>query len=818
MSRRVPGSSQDTFRDNPTEPPPPSRRPRVTELPEELHNKIILPPREWEQLPGDPRPSRPSHPSSQNTSTQQQQLPSISARLPGLRGGSDRNRGPLPSLREATAFVPEIRSLNLSRGARQSGSPSYTSGRALGRDEPASRQDLPYTSLPRYSADISNGADEARYARELPLPEYEGRYEANSATAAPLPQRSFTFPATSEERTYSHHSRAPATDTFLVPPRARPHEPISGTPPPFRRHLAATPPAFRGPPQTYGGPPMAYPASASMAGQGEDMIVSPRSTPVHSSIRERKESGDFGSLHPEYVPAHEGPYFPRHMHQLSQPFPMSSDPPPKAKRSHSASVERVGRTSASALVVMDANPSGSGVSASERGGASRSRGRNPGKRTATSPITESSSEEPQIPTEPPVLWGRQQRTAKTAPMRGQSSSSPTMIAPAPRLTAETPIHPDLLSMSGVMHAEEPFARASSEQSTAAHSIARKDKGKSKEAGPGDTQEGSADKEEDELQETSDEDGKLQFNFASSGPSRTGSAGGTRAPRTKIEVACNFCRQRKMKCDGLRPTCRNCARKGNECKYIEEVRRRGPGKKKKAIDARPKKLNKRIEAERQAKRKGKDKATGSTDVSTQETETGSWQSEASGSGLQAEGAATQQFTSAIGQGGPSGGLYLPSPLQQMQSSPVIEGSTPALPGGPNISPFPSGSLSLPLYSPEQFPPPYGQSPPFAGGNVFLPGQSPGMHTRDIVDSYAGVGVNISESGGSSIMMSEVSLPDTSRTASMSSSGSSSSDGELERQSRRRRTSKRARTVTRRARELEEGEIDEGGPPDSGGPQR
>ncbi|KAL5519800.1 hypothetical protein ACEPAG_1460 [Sanghuangporus baumii] len=584
MSRQVPGSSQDTFRDNPTEPPRPSRRSRVTELPEELHDKIILPPSEWEQRSGDPLSSRTYRPFSQDTPTQQQQLPSISARLPGLRGGSDRNRGPLPSLREATAFVPEIRSLNPPRGVRESGSPSYTLGRVLGRDEPASRQDLPYTSLPRYSADVSNGADEARYARELPLPEYEGRYEANPATAAPLPQRSFTFPATSEERTYSHHA------------------------------------------------------------------------------------------------------------------------------------------------------------------------------------------------------------------------------------------PDLLSMSGVMHAEEPFARASSEQSTVARSIARKGKGKAKEAGAGDTQEGSADKEEDELQETSDEDGKPQFSFASSGPSRTGSAGGTRAPRTKIEVACNFCRQRKMKCDGLRPTCKNCARKGNECTYIEEVRRRGPGKKKKAIDARPKKSNKRIEAQRQAKGKGKDKAAGSTDVSTQETEAGSWQSEASGSGLQVEGAGMQQFTSAIGQGGPSGGLYLPSPLQQMQSSPVVEGSTSTLPGGPNISPFPSGSLSLPLYPPEQFPPPYGQSPPFAGGNVFLPGQSPEMHTRDIVDPYAGVGVNISESGGSSIMMSEVSLPGTSRTASMSSSGSSSSDGELGRQSRRRRTSKRARTVTRRARELEEGEIDEGGPSGSGGPRR
>ncbi|EJC98447.1 uncharacterized protein FOMMEDRAFT_96407, partial [Fomitiporia mediterranea MF3/22] len=76
---------------------------------------------------------------------------------------------------------------------------------------------------------------------------------------------------------------------------------------------------------------------------------------------------------------------------------------------------------------------------------------------------------------------------------------------------------------------------------------------------------------DEL-ETTDDDGKPQFAIGSE-TARTGSAGGSRAPRTKIEVACDFCRRRKMKCDGLRPTCRNCQRKNVACSYIPVVRRR-----------------------------------------------------------------------------------------------------------------------------------------------------------------------------------------------------------------------------------------------------
>ncbi|EIN12975.1 hypothetical protein PUNSTDRAFT_131205 [Punctularia strigosozonata HHB-11173 SS5] len=46
---------------------------------------------------------------------------------------------------------------------------------------------------------------------------------------------------------------------------------------------------------------------------------------------------------------------------------------------------------------------------------------------------------------------------------------------------------------------------------------------------------------------------------------------------KIPVACNFCRSRKLKCDGGRPACSQCLKRGNTCDYIHNVKRRGPGR-------------------------------------------------------------------------------------------------------------------------------------------------------------------------------------------------------------------------------------------------
>ncbi|KAG1822738.1 uncharacterized protein BJ212DRAFT_1477152 [Suillus subaureus] len=46
---------------------------------------------------------------------------------------------------------------------------------------------------------------------------------------------------------------------------------------------------------------------------------------------------------------------------------------------------------------------------------------------------------------------------------------------------------------------------------------------------------------------------------------------------KIYVACDFCRGRKLRCDGTKPSCANCSTRTLECIYKDHPRRRGPGK-------------------------------------------------------------------------------------------------------------------------------------------------------------------------------------------------------------------------------------------------
>ncbi|KAG8774686.1 hypothetical protein FRC12_001872 [Ceratobasidium sp. 428] len=51
-----------------------------------------------------------------------------------------------------------------------------------------------------------------------------------------------------------------------------------------------------------------------------------------------------------------------------------------------------------------------------------------------------------------------------------------------------------------------------------------------------------------------------------------------AGRSRVYIACTLCRQRKIKCGGEQPTCRNCSRADLECHYDLEPKRRGPDKK------------------------------------------------------------------------------------------------------------------------------------------------------------------------------------------------------------------------------------------------
>ncbi|KAL4251225.1 hypothetical protein ABKN59_006286 [Abortiporus biennis] len=46
---------------------------------------------------------------------------------------------------------------------------------------------------------------------------------------------------------------------------------------------------------------------------------------------------------------------------------------------------------------------------------------------------------------------------------------------------------------------------------------------------------------------------------------------------KTAIACDFCRGRKLKCNGITPTCQNCSRRSIACNYQSQPRRRGPGK-------------------------------------------------------------------------------------------------------------------------------------------------------------------------------------------------------------------------------------------------
>jgi len=46
------------------------------------------------------------------------------------------------------------------------------------------------------------------------------------------------------------------------------------------------------------------------------------------------------------------------------------------------------------------------------------------------------------------------------------------------------------------------------------------------------------------------------------------------PKPK-RLACMICRRRKLKCDGVRPSCSTCSRLGHSCAYDEIRRKSGP---------------------------------------------------------------------------------------------------------------------------------------------------------------------------------------------------------------------------------------------------
>ncbi|EJT98130.1 hypothetical protein DACRYDRAFT_102022 [Dacryopinax primogenitus] len=62
----------------------------------------------------------------------------------------------------------------------------------------------------------------------------------------------------------------------------------------------------------------------------------------------------------------------------------------------------------------------------------------------------------------------------------------------------------------------------------------------------------------------------------------GAEGEPRVTKKKVEIACAFCRERKLRCDGVRPQCGNCSLRERDCHYQPgPPNRRGPGKKSRA---------------------------------------------------------------------------------------------------------------------------------------------------------------------------------------------------------------------------------------------
>jgi hypothetical protein len=55
---------------------------------------------------------------------------------------------------------------------------------------------------------------------------------------------------------------------------------------------------------------------------------------------------------------------------------------------------------------------------------------------------------------------------------------------------------------------------------------------------------------------------------------SGARGNSSVPKPK-RLACMICRKRKLKCDGLKPSCSTCSRLGHTCAYDEVRRKSGP---------------------------------------------------------------------------------------------------------------------------------------------------------------------------------------------------------------------------------------------------
>ncbi|PHH59761.1 hypothetical protein CDD81_2599 [Ophiocordyceps australis] len=79
--------------------------------------------------------------------------------------------------------------------------------------------------------------------------------------------------------------------------------------------------------------------------------------------------------------------------------------------------------------------------------------------------------------------------------------------------------------------------------------------------------------------SSPENGNSGDAHDSAAPSASGHEASTVPDNTSVpkpkRLACMICRKRKLKCDGIRPSCSTCARLGHACAYDEQRRKSGP---------------------------------------------------------------------------------------------------------------------------------------------------------------------------------------------------------------------------------------------------
>jgi len=58
------------------------------------------------------------------------------------------------------------------------------------------------------------------------------------------------------------------------------------------------------------------------------------------------------------------------------------------------------------------------------------------------------------------------------------------------------------------------------------------------------------------------------------PGKAPDSDNSNIPKPK-RLACMICRKRKLKCDGIKPSCSTCTRLGHSCAYDEVRRKSGP---------------------------------------------------------------------------------------------------------------------------------------------------------------------------------------------------------------------------------------------------